>query len=303
MTEDKYLISVVGPTAVGKTSLAIDLAKTFNAEIISADSRQFFKELTIGTAKPSPKEQAEARHHFIDHLSIKEDYNASKYEKDALKFLDRYFQNHNVAILCGGSGMYIDALLNGFDEDLPSADEEIRKELNERIESEGIESLQAELKKLDPDFFKEVDLENSKRLIRAIEICKLSGEPYSSLRKGKRKDRPFQIIKIGLEMPRELLYERINLRVEHMIADGLIEEVRSVDQFRGHNALKTVGYREFFPYLDGDQSLEEAIEKVKVNSRRYAKRQITWFKRDDEIKWFEPSRNKEIIQYIRKRIE
>jgi tRNA dimethylallyltransferase len=303
MTDDKYLISVVGPTAVGKTSLAIELAITFHAEIISADSRQFFRELSIGTAKPSTEEQAKAKHHFIDNLSIKEEYNASSFEKEVLDFLEDYFKEREVVVLCGGSGMYVDALINGFDEDLPSADEVIRKELKERLSLEGIESLQKELKALDPEFYQEVDLKNSKRLMRAIEICRISGKPYSMLRKGKRKDRPFNVIKLGLEMPREQLYERINLRVDQMMASGLLEEVKAVDAYRDHNALKTVGYRELFPFLDGEISLEEAIEKIKVNSRRYAKRQITWFKRDKEIKWFEPHRKKEIIQYIRKRIE
>ena len=283
--------------------MAIELARIFSAEIVSADSRQFFKELSIGTAKPNKEELAEAKHHFIDKLSIREEYNASTYEKEVLSFLENYYQHHQLAILCGGSGMYVDAVLNGFDEELPSADEKIRKDLNERLNSEGIESLQAELKVLDPEFYEVIDLNNSKRLMRAIEICKLSGKTYSELRKGKRKARPFKTIKIGLEMPRDRLYERINQRVDQMMADGLLDEVRSVNEYRAHNALKTVGYREIFPYIDGKISLEEAVEKVKVNSRRYAKRQITWFKRDDEIKWFEPGQKKEIIQYIRKRIE
>lgn len=303
MTDDKYLISVVGPTAVGKTSMAIALAIHFNAEIISADSRQFFKELEVGTAKPSDRELAAAKHHFIGNLSITEEYNASRYEVEVLTFLENYFKNNQVVILCGGSGMYVDALLNGFDEQLPSADEKIRKELKQKLEKEGIESLQAELKIVDPEFYEEVDLHNSKRLMRAIEICRLSGKPYSKLRKGKRKERAFKSIKVGLELEREELYERINQRVDQMISNGLLEEVKSVDEYREHNALKTVGYREIFPYLDGEISLDEAIEKVKVSSRRYAKRQITWFKKDKEIKWFQPARKKEIIQYIRKRIE
>jgi len=297
------LISVVGPTAVGKTALSIDLAQTFEAEIISADSRQFFKEISVGTAKATEVERAAAKHHFIDSLSIREEYNASRFEKEALEFLNTYYQSNRIAILCGGSGMYVDALWNGFDEHLPSADEQIRAELNTRLSSEGIESLQRELKSLDPVFYEEIDLQNSKRLIRAIEICRLAGKPYSKLRRGKEKKRPFEIIKIGLEMPRESLYERINQRVDQMMEQGLLDEVKSVEKYRNHNALKTVGYREFFPYLDGEIELDEAVEKVKVNSRRYAKRQITWFKRDKQIKWFRPDRNKEIIQYIRKRIE
>jgi len=298
-----HLVAVLGPTAIGKTSLSIQLAKTFEAEIISADSRQLFKELSIGTAKPSSDEQMMATHHFIDHLSIQQEYNASTFEKEALTFLEQYFEKKDLAILCGGSGMYVNALLNGFDEKLPSAEPKLRRELNEQLKNRGIESLQAELKSLDPVFYAQVDLNNSKRLIRAIEICKISGVPYSSLRLGVRKDRPFHIIKVGLEMSRSALYERINQRVDKMMVAGLLDEVKSVNQYRDHNALNTVGYRELFPYLDGEISLEKAVDQIKVNSRRYAKRQISWFKRDKEIKWFEPSQKKEIIQYIRNSIE
>lgn len=297
------LISIVGPTAVGKTAMAISLAKEFQTEILSADSRQFFKELTIGTAKPTADELAEATHHFVNHLSIKEEYNASDFEKEALNFLEGYFKTKVVAIVCGGSGMYVDALLNGFDNHLPSADREVRSELNQRLAEEGIESLQEELKQLDPEFYKEIDLHNSKRLIRAIEICRLSPLPYSELRKGERRERFFETIKIGLEMNRAELYARINQRVDTMIKDGLVAEAQSVYAYKEHNALKTVGYRELFDHFEGQKSLKEAIEKIKVNSRRYAKRQLTWFKKDNEIKWFEADRKKEIIQYLRKRIE
>lgn len=298
-----HLISIVGPTAVGKTTMAIEIAKHFNAEIISADSRQFFQELNIGTAKPSKVEQSAAKHHFIDNLSIREEYNASQFEKEALGFLAEYFKKHSIAILCGGSGMYIDALLKGFDRGLPSADEELRKELNDRLAKHGIEDLQAELKGLDPEFYESVDLNNSKRLIRAIEVCRLSGKAYSQLRKGVARSRPFKVIRIGLNLPREILYDRINLRVDQMIKDGLIEEARKVVAFKEHNALKTVGYRELFDHFEGKLSLEEAIEKIKVNSRRYAKRQLVWFQKDKSIKWFQPDQKKEIIQYIRNTVE
>lgn len=299
----KYLISVVGPTAVGKTSMSIALANEFDAAIFSADSRQFFKELSIGTAKPTIEEQKSATHHFIDHLSIQEEYNASKFEKEALISLENYYKGSSIAILCGGSGMYVDALINGFDRELPEANDEIRAELLERLKMEGIESLQNELRELDPDFYNEIDLNNSKRLLRAIEICRTSPIPYSQLRKGEKRERAFKTIKIGLNMDREQLYQRINQRVDQMILEGLLSEAKSVYAFREHNALKTVGYRELFSHFDGELSLEEAIDKIKVNSRRYAKRQLTWFKRDNEIKWFQPDRKKEIIQYIRNRFE
>lgn len=303
MPTKNYLISLVGPTAIGKTTTAISLAKEFDTEIISADSRQFFKELNIGTAKPTKEEQEAAKHHFIDNLSIKEEYNASKFEKQVLEFLGVFFQKKNIGILCGGSGMYVDALLNGFDQNIPSADEELRKDLQTELKEKGIESLQRKLKELDPEFYEEVDLHNSKRLIRAIEICHLSQTTYSELRKGKKKKRSFEVIKIGLEMEREKLYHKINQRVDSMIDKGLIDEAKGVFLCRDHNALKTVGYRELFDHFDGKMSLDEAIEKIKVNSRRYAKRQISWFKRDEEIKWFSADRNKEIIQYIRNTIE
>lgn len=299
----KILIAVIGPTAVGKTQMAIDLANEFKTEIISADSRQFFKELSIGTAKPTVEEQAQAKHHFINNLSIQEDYNASRFEKEVLQFLETFYQEHSTIILCGGSGMYVNALIDGFDDKLPPANTKIREELNDRLRTKGIADLQEELKELDPEFYQEIDLNNSKRLMRAIEICRLSDQPYSELRKGKKKEREFEVIKIGLEMDREDLYDRINKRVDLMIEEGLEEEARSVLEFRNHNALKTVGYSELFKYFDGNMSFEEAVEKIKVNSRRYAKRQLTWFKKDNAIKWFPPDQKKEIIQYIRNRIE
>lgn len=300
--EKNFLISIVGPTAVGKTSMAIELAKAFDAEIISADSRQFFKEISIGTAKPSIKEQKTVKHHFINNLSISEEYNASDFEKEVIDFLDDYFEEKKVIVLCGGSGMYVDAVLKGFDDEIPTTDEKIRDELNRKLKDEGIVSLQQMLLELDPEFYSVVDLNNSKRLLRAIEVCLISGKPYSTIRKGKSKNRNFETIKIGLEMDRNRLYHRINTRVDQMMEDGLLQEAKAVEAFKEKNALKTVGYRELFAFFSGENDLEFSIEKIKVNSRRYAKRQLTWFKRDLEIQWYTPNQKAEISKYIRRRI-
>jgi tRNA dimethylallyltransferase len=295
------LIVICGPTAIGKTKFAIDLAKEFNAEIISADSRQFFTELSIGTAKPTSDELESATHHFVSNKSITEDYNASDYENEVLGFLNDYYKKNSVAIICGGSGMYINAVCDGFDTEVPTADPNIRLALNKKFEEEGIESLQIQLKELDPNFYNEVDLMNSKRLMRAIEVCIMTGKPYSNIRKGIKKQRPFQIIKIGLEMDRQKLYKRINLRVDNMMTEGLLEEAKSVFQHQEKNALKTVGYKELFQFLEKKNSLEFAIDKIKINSRRYAKRQMTWFKKDTATTWFNPNQKLEVIAYIRNR--
>lgn len=303
MEEQKpTVISIVGPTAVGKTSLAIDLAEVFKAEIISADSRQFYSELTIGTAKPNKSELKAAKHHFINSLSIKTEYNASDFEKDALLFLDDYFNQKKVAILCGGSGMYVDALLKGFDNEVPTADKYIRESLNQKLDLHGIESLQEQLKSLDPMLYNTIDVQNSKRLLRAIEVCLITGKPFSAIRKNVPKPRPFNVVKIGLNQERDQLYKKINQRVDLMLKDGLLKEVKSVLKYKHKNALKTVGYKELFLYLEGNTSLAEAIEKIKVNSRRYAKRQLTWFKKDKEIEWFFPEQKAQIIEYIRSRL-
>lgn len=294
------LIVVVGPTAVGKTSLAIQLAKEFNAEIISADSRQFFKEISIGTAKPTTDELSEAKHHFIGNISIEEEYNASKFEKDALAFLNKYFKKNKVAILCGGSGMYVNALLNGFDENVPSANEEIRKELNNLLLKEGIEALQKKLLQLDPIGYETIDIQNPKRLLRAIEINRITGKSITSIKQGIKKERFFNTITIGLELPRPLLYQRINDRVDQMLAMGLEEEAKKVYPKKYLNSLKTVGYTELFNYFDAKYDLAMAIEKIKVNSRRYAKRQLTWFKKSQDTTWFSPYDNQKISMYIRK---
>lgn len=293
------LIVVIGPTAVGKTSTAIELAKLFNTEIISADSRQFYREMSIGTAKPSREELIQVKHHFVNNLSIQEEYNASDFEKECLTFLNTYFKDNEVAILCGGSGMYVNAVLNGFDENVPTADVQLRAELNLQLEREGIESLQSKLREIDPECYQTIDIHNSKRVLRAIEICMLTGQPNSMVKKGIKKNRPFNVIKIGLEMDRKQLYNRINKRVDLMLKEGLLEEVESVLKWSQLNALNTVGYKELFDYLNGESSLDFAIEKIKVNSRRYAKRQLTWFKKEEDTKWFHPAQIDKISGYIR----
>lgn len=294
----KKLIVIVGPTAVGKTSLSIELAKHFKAEIISADSRQFFKEISIGTAKPTIQEMDGVIHHFIDSHSINDDYNVSEFERDALEVINQLFRKDNYAIVVGGSGLYIDSLCYGMDEGMPDPDKTIRERLNNDLKIEGIVSLQNHLLKLDPEFYQKIDLNNANRLIRAIEVCLITGKTYTSLRKGTIKKRPFEIIRIGLEMERNELYQRINQRVDLMLSDGLEEEVKSVLAYRNHNSLKTVGYREFFSFFENELSYLETIDKIKVNSRRYAKRQLTWFKKDDNTKWFLPKQAQEMINFI-----
>ena len=296
------LIVICGPTAVGKTAFAIDLAKSLSCDIVSADSRQFFQELSIGTAKPNAQELSEVKHHFIDNKSIVEEYNASDYEFEVLDFLKGYFQKNPIAILCGGSGMYINAVCQGFDSEVPTADPKIREALNQRFEQEGIVSLQKQLLELDPHFYQEVDINNSKRLMRAIEVCLMTGKTYTEIRKGEKKKRSFNILKVGLEMNQKKLYDRINKRVDLMMHVGLEEEAKSGLKYREKNALKTVGYKELFDCFDGNTSLEFAIEKIKVNSRRYAKRQMTWFKKDAEINWFQANQLKEVSLFIEKQL-
>lgn len=278
------LLNVVGPTAIGKTKLAIKLAKHFNTEILSADSRQFYKELPIGTAAPTPEELAEAPHHFIHNRSISEDYNVGAYERDALKKLEDLFKTHDIVIAVGGSGLYIDALNEGL-HSFPEIDQKVKEDLAAQFETHGITYLQETLKDLDPNYYNKVDLNNHTRLLRALEVCKSSGKPYSSFLEQEKPPRFFKSIYIGLEADRAVLYNRINLRVDYMMADGLLEEVKSVVDFRNHNALQTVGYKELFQYLDKELSLEEAIQEIKKNSRRYAKRQISWFRRNSKIIW------------------
>jgi tRNA dimethylallyltransferase len=298
----KHLIVIAGPTAIGKTALGIQLAKQFHTDIISADSRQFFKEMSIGTAKPSAAEMQDIKHHFIDSHSITETYNVGKYETEAIALLDQLFQTKDIVIMVGGSGLYIDAVCKGFDE-LPEADEAIRMKINTMLQNEGIESLQNLLKELDPVYYSQVDLNNPQRLCRALEVCLTSGKPYSTLREGKTRKRNFEIIKIGLNTSRDVLYSRINQRVDEMMAHGLLDEVKKLLPFKDSNALQTVGYKEIFDHLENNTDLKTAIELIKQNTRKFAKRQLTWFKRDTEMKWFEPDQAKEIIDYIDSKLE
>lgn len=294
----KNLIVVVGPTAIGKTALAIDLAKAFNTEIISADSRQFFKEMSIGTAKPSIEEQAAAPHHFIDSHSVTTLFSTGDFEVEALQVIEDLFKTHDTVIMVGGSGLYINAVCNGLD-DLPDIDLNIREQLNLLFENEGIEAIRNKLALLDPEYFAKVDQSNPQRMIRGLEVVLSTGKKLSSMLTSQKKQRPFNMIKIGLNTERETLYNRINQRVDLMVKEGLVDEVKSLEKYRNYNALNTVGYAEIFEYLDGKTNFETAIEKIKQNTRRFAKRQITWFKRDEEIKWFEPQQTQEILTYLK----
>ncbi|QQX76667.1 MULTISPECIES: tRNA (adenosine(37)-N6)-dimethylallyltransferase MiaA [Aequorivita] len=279
------LICVVGATAIGKTSLAIKLANAFGAEIISADSRQVFKEMNIGTAVPSKEELKSATHHFIQNKSIFEDYSVGDFEREAITFLDHYFSKKNIAILVGGSGLYVDAVVKGLD-DFPQVPSQIRLQLKSKLNNEGIEALQNELKKVDPLYFKKVDINNPHRLIRALEIYRATGKPYSTFINEKTPNRNFETLFIGLTAKRETIYERINQRVDKMIEDGLIEEAKALLPHKEKNALQTVGYRELFDYFEDKISLEESISEIKKNTRRFAKRQTTWFRKNEAIHWF-----------------
>jgi len=283
----KTLVVIGGPTAVGKTAMAIAVAKQLNAEIISADSRQFYRELNIGTAKPSPVELHAAKHHFINNLSIHDYYNAFMFEQEVLQFLEKYFLTRDLALMVGGSGLYIDAVCNGLD-DLPTIQPEIRQKLLQRYEKEGIEGIRFELKQIDPEYYLQVDLKNPKRILHALEIFYQMGKKYSQLRQEQKRIRPFNIIKIVLNQEREILYERINKRVDIMIENGLIEEAESLFSYKQLPPLQTVGYRELFDFLEGKYDIEEAVRLIKRNTRHYARRQITWFKRDAENQWVKP---------------
>lgn len=280
----KTLIVIAGPTAVGKTAVAIELAKQLKAEIISADSRQFYREMAIGTAKPDEAELSQAKHHFINSHSITDNFSVGDFEKQGLALLQDIFQKHDTAILAGGSGLYIKAICEGFDE-LPSASSEIRDRLNQELNDKGILYLQGQLKTADPVYYSQVDLSNPQRLIRALEVFEATGKPFSAYRKAVNNKRAFRCIKVGLNLPRDILYQRINQRVDAMINQGLTEEVRSLLPFRHYNALNTVGYSEIFDYFDGKTDLNTAIELIKQNTRRFAKRQLTWFRKDQETKW------------------
>ena len=293
----KTLIIIAGPTAIGKTALAISLAKHFKTEIISADSRQFYREMNIGTAKPSEAELKEVKHHLINSHSVLDQFNAGDFEKESIELINKLFLNHDQVIMAGGSGLFINAVSHGFDQ-LPIATEEIRNYFNTILEEKGIKFLQDQLKKIDPVYYKEVDIYNPQRIIRALEVFECSGETFSSLRTNIKKQRPFNIVKIGLNTDRNIVYERINLRVDQMIKDGLIKEVEGLKSFRHLNPLNTVGYSEIFDYLEGKSNREEAIEKIKQNTRRFAKRQLTWFKKSEDIKWYKPDELEPIIQYL-----
>ena len=290
-----YLINIVGPTAIGKTSLAIQLANKFNTEIISADSRQFYKEMSVGTAVPSAEELQAAKHHFIQHISIEDNYNVGDFESDAIKKLDELFKNNKIVIMVGGSGLYTKSVLEGLDY-FPEVSLEIRQELNLKLEKEGLDSLQQQLHKLDPDYYKIVDLENPHRVIRALEVCISSGKPYSYYLNQPKKKRNFTAISIGLSAEREIIYDRINRRVDLMITEGLMDEAKALFTQRELNALNTVGYKELFSYLEGKDSLEIAVSEIKKNTRRFAKRQLTWFRKDQEINWFDYKTPVEEIQ-------
>ena len=293
----KRLVVIVGPTGCGKTDLSIRLAEHYRAPIISTDSRQFYRGLPIGTAQPTADQLARAEHHFIASHALTDEVNCGSYEVMALERLEELFKAHTTVIAVGGSGLYVRALCEGMD-DLPEADEALRKELTRRIESEGLESLCEELKRLDPVYYEQVDRQNPARVQRALEVCLQTGMPYSSLRTGERRERPFEIIKIGVNLPREELYARIDRRVELMMEEGLEAEARAALPYRELNALQTVGYKELFLYFDGEITKEEAVALIQRNSRRYAKRQMTWFRRDEEVVWFRPDEDATIIEHI-----
>lgn len=295
------LISVVGPTAIGKTKLAITLAQHFTTEIISADSRQFYQEMSIGTAKPTPEELAAAPHHFVDFLPITKLYSAGDFERDALTKLDELFQKNEVVILVGGSGMYVDAVCKGFDK-LPDIKPAIREKLNAQLASEGLDALTKQLAQLDPAYYQQVDLANKQRVVRALEVCLSSGQPFSSFRKQNLVKRPFKVITVGLTWEREKMYDRINKRVDAMVETGLIEEAKNLFSQKELNALQTVGYREIFTAMEGLCSMDEAITQIKTNTRRFAKRQLTWFKKNEETTWFSREQQNEIIPWLKKEL-
>ena len=296
----KILIVLIGPTGVGKTDLSLSLSQQFDTPILSADSRQFYKELKIGTAAPTEKQLKTTKHYFVGMLDLASYYNAWEYEKSVISLLEELYKEKSVALLTGGSMMYVDSVCKGIDY-MPSADPDIRNQLQALFEAEGLDSIRLQLKQLDPIYYDQVDLKNHKRVLHALEICLASGKPYSSFRTNKVKERPFEIVKIGLRREREELYERINLRVDQMIEDGLLDEVKQVLPYRNYNSLNTVGYKELFPYFDGECTLDAAIEKIKQHSRIYSRKQMSWFKRDKDIMWFHPDEKEAIIQTIKDR--
>jgi tRNA dimethylallyltransferase len=295
--KSKCAIFIVGPTGVGKTDMAVRVAEALGTEIISADSRQVYRELRIGTAVPGPEHLGRVKHHLVQHRSIRDAYNASMFEVEALQIMGKLFESHDFVVVTGGSGLYIQALIKGID-DVPRVDPGIRSELLRRMEVEGLESLRFELKKLDPVAWSAIDLKNPKRILKALEISLTTGKPYSSFLTGAYKERDFRFLKIGLNLDRPVLYERIEKRVEAMMADGLLDEVRACLPYRDLNAMNTVGYKELFDYLDHRISLDGAVHLIKRNSRRYARRQLTWFRREGEIAWFRPDQFDRIMDHI-----
>ena len=293
----KRLVVIVGPTGCGKTDLSLRLAEHYGAPILSTDSRQFYRGLPIGTAQPTPEQLQRAEHHFIAERAVDDDLNCGRYEALALERLETLFQQHDTVIAVGGSGLYVRALCEGMDE-LPPADEQLRAALTRRLATEGLEALCAELERLDPVYYAEVDRQNPARVQRALEVCLQTGLPYSAQRTGVRRERPFRIVKIGIDLPREELYARIDRRVEMMMAEGLEEEARRMLPHRHLNALQTVGYKELFAFFDGTISREEAVALIQRNSRRYAKRQLTWCRRDGEVRWFRPDDDAAILKWI-----
>ena len=293
----KTLVVILGPTGVGKTDTCIKVAKHFNVPIINADSRQIFQELPIGTAAPTQAQQQEVKHYFVGNHHIDDYYSASMFEQDALHLLDQLFVSHDMALMSGGSMMYIDAVCNGID-DIPTVDDHTRQWMKRRLEEEGLPALVEELRTLDPEHYEFVDKNNPRRVVHALEICHMTGKTYTSFRTNQIKQRPFNIVKVGLNLPREQLYQRINQRVLNMLQEGLEAEARSVYPKRHLNSLCTVGYRELFDYFDGLCTLEEAVAKIQSNTRRYMRKQLTWFKKDDKIQWFSPNNIEEIINYI-----
>jgi len=300
--KNKTLISIVGPTAIGKTALSVELAKAYNCEIISADSRQFFKEMSIGTAKPTPEEMNGVVHHFVDCISIQEFYTAGQFENDVMAKLSEIFKNQDIAIMVGGSGLYVNAVLAGIDE-IPS-NLELRNQLNQELEEKGLRHMQQKLKKLDYEHFKFMDKQNPQRLVRAIEVCLSTGKKYSELRNQTAKKREFDIIQVGITADREVIYDRINQRVDSMVKDGLVEEVTGLFAQKELNSLNTVGYKEIFRHLEGEWELDFAIEKIKQNTRNFAKRQLTWFKKDEKTTWFDIMNEKnKLVQHIEKSLK
>ena len=294
---EKTLIVITGPTAVGKTALCLDVAKHFHIPIINADSRQIFRELKIGTAPPTEAQMQQVHHDFVGILGLDDYYSASLFEQQVLELLGRQFLSSDYALMAGGSMMYIDAVCDGID-DIPTIDDQTRTTMKQRLADEGLEALCDELRQRDPEYYEIVDRQNPRRVVHALEICLMTGKTYTSFRKREKRQRPFNIIKIGLNRPREELYERINRRVDQMMADGLLEEAKALYPKRHLNALNTVGYKELFDYIDGRWPLEEAVERIKGNTRRYARKQLTWFKKDESIRWFHPDETETIIKYI-----